>query len=190
MPTIPDSFAQLQYFISSVSGHTCINTVGADLVSVPTVAQMNAAYDELEAAYDDQLNGSSASTGLRAVVNDGGTMIEVLSTNPAGAGTRGGSLATPQVQTLIKKNTALIGRKHRGRIYIPDVLESDVSDNGTVAAAELTILSAIAAAWMSALSTGPFVAPVILHEDATAPTEITSMVPETKCATQRRRFER
>jgi hypothetical protein len=98
---------------------------------------------------------------------------------------------TPQTQGLIHKKTALAGRKNRGRMYIPDMEESQVNNNGLLNGSAVALLQDIADAWFGLTGADALIgAPQVLHEDASAPTEITAMTVETTVATQRRRYLR
>jgi hypothetical protein len=91
---------------------------------------------------------------------------------------------------LVKKSTLLGGRKGRGRMYtVGQVWDSTFGMSGEL---EDTQLSALDTAWFNILGLWAAVAgvtgPVLLHSDATAPTEITGLNPVKRLATQRRRL--
>jgi hypothetical protein len=122
--------------------------------------------------------------------NQSGTMMALDSVAGHGPGSRTTASHPPQVQGLIKKLSVVAGRSGRGRIYIADMQEDQVSDAGAVDSSGLAKLQAIADAIMSMAGIGSWGDPVILHTAAGAPIDITAMQPEGKVATQRRRFRR
>lgn len=97
------------------------------------------------------------------------------------------SSVPPNVAVLVRKVTALGGRRGRGRMYVPGIPEGSVSAGGLIG-------SSVIGDWQSALDSflSALVAdntpPVLLHSDATAPTEITDFAVQAFVATQRRRL--
>jgi len=117
--------------------------------------------------------------------------------NSAGApvpGTAAGDMLPSQTSGIITLRTAAIGRRNRGRVYVPFPAEADSSPQGrpTVGyigrlgnlAAQLTLPLTIAAGGGTAI-----VEPVIYHRLDTPPTStfITAAVARPLWATQRRR---
>lgn len=93
----------------------------------------------------------------------------------------------PQVAILVKKVTALGGREGRGRMYIPGYSEGDVTTAGEITGADLTSLQASADTFLSDAIAAD-IQPVLLHNSATAPTEILSFQVDSRVGTQRRRL--
>jgi hypothetical protein len=92
--------------------------------------------------------------------------------------------------TLIRKTTALAGRRGRGRFYLPPITmdEFATSKAGVIASSSLAAMQLAANAWFD--HGEPF---VILHDSlpsSLAPTPITSFVVDGRIATQRRRLRR
>lgn len=108
-------------------------------------------------------------------------------------GTNGGSLPPPNCAVLVKKLTAVGGRKGRGRMYLPGI--SSVSGSldsggnfGSVAAGDVqSAIEDMAADIEDTDPPGP-ADMVLLHSDATTPTSIVSYLCEQRLATQRRRL--
>lgn len=107
----------------------------------------------------------------------------------ASANTTGGSGSStplPQVAGLIKLTTALRGRSFRGRVYIPNVAENEITGR------TLSDVAAVQAAWtaflaaMTADDLNIVVASYLLAEANT----VTSALAESMSATQRRRVGR
>jgi len=84
-----------------------------------------------------------------------------------GVGTGGAQVLPKQVSGLIKKGTALAGKKNRGRVYIPFPSEIDNDTFGTPNAAYRLLLDAFGFQMISPRSGGPFggalFLPVLLH---------------------------
>lgn len=189
---IPNGYGQLSaLYTDGSAAHSCMNSFGVAMVSTPTQEDIDAVSSGLGTAYRAVLNSGSRFDGVRLVYNDGGDMRELVSTNGSGSGGRGSPVAPPQVQGLITKRTALIGRKFRGRLFIADIAEGNIGDSGNLNSTEIGLLEDIADAWLVAGEEGSgLVGLVLLHNDATTPTEITQLVVSPLVATLRRRFER
>jgi hypothetical protein len=123
----------------------------------------------------------------------------------ASVGTLGVAPLTSNTALLVKKLTALGGRRNRGRMYLPGgyLGEVDVDQNGFVTAANTAILQARMVSFYNALVTpAPTLQPVILHQGerlnpgvrpaqfgpAPPPTPMTSFSVQRQVATQRRRM--
>lgn len=105
-----------------------------------------------------------------------------------------GSGAQPGTSYLIRKNTALGGRKNRGRMFVPGVDEDKVDASGGILPAWVTTLQGVAGDFFDA-ATAATMYPVVLHTlvpgpTQPAPTAITSLSVESLVATQRRRLRR
>lgn len=191
MPPIPDLFGEIQVHYSCTGGlHTCQNSVGIAISAAPDQAAVDEISNDLAPSYKAFLNGADRYQGLRFVWNDGGTLHELFSVDSAGAGARGAALAAPMSQGLIRKNTGSLGRKNRGRMFIPDITEGDLGDDGVLSGGCVALLQAIADAWMSLPGEGVFGSLALFHDDLSAATEITSMTAENKVATLRHRYRR
>lgn len=189
---IPEFFCAVFVRYTNTDGHPCENVMGYLISATPTQDDADDLSVDLAAAYKDQLDTGSTYDGLHILVGQAvGDPLVVDSVANAGAGTVGGAKMPPNVQGLISKRTGVSGRKNRGRVYIADMLVSQVNSQGGIASAGVTKLGTIAAALFDANSSAAvFGAPHILHTGPEAPTEITSMFAEATVATQRRRLER
>jgi hypothetical protein len=96
--------------------------------------------------------------------------------------------ATPQVAYLLKKVTNVIGKKNRGRMYLPGVQETMVGNTGFVdgtRAADLTV----AGNFFLAKQLADDIPMYLLHSNpADAPNFVDRLECDTKVATQRRRL--
>lgn len=187
---IPPGFARVFALFEIIGGHDCQNVVDFAVDPNPDQSDVDAASATIGAAYKAQLNSGSLYQGLRVLVGNDGDPTLLESTSGAGVGTRGLALCPPQTQGLITKKTALAGRRNRGRIFIPDMAESQVGDLGDINSTGQGLLDGIAAAWLSLDAAPPWLNPVILHSDGGEPTEVIDMLESIKVATLRRRYER
>lgn len=125
------------------------------------------------------------------VRNNGGTLEEGDSI----AGSFGGGVVadslTANVSILMHKGTGVIGKKFRGRMYVPALPKNHADASGsTIVGANLSDLQTAATNFLSALAVepGPM---VLLHRDiAVAPTVVTLLTVEARLATQSRRLRK
>lgn len=113
----------------------------------------------------------------------------------AAPGTGGGTPLPNNCAYLVKKSTALGGRRNRGRMYLPCPSEADVDGAGLVLAASVTALNVQLAKLQSGGTVHTafgFVAdPVVLHETGSqTPATVSDLSCQPKIATQRRRMRR
>jgi hypothetical protein len=188
---LPPGFVNVIARYSNVMGHNCQNAVGYSISDPLIQANVDALSDGLAIVYKAQLSTVSQWFGVVVDIGNDGPPLQLTSSSSSGTGSRGGSEPPAQVQGLIKKATGFGGRAFRGRLYIPDLYEDQVNNNGDLNGTALGLLNDIAGAWMdlAGFASASFLAPQLLHP-STAPTEITSMAAEGRVATQRRRFPR
>lgn len=148
----------------------------------------------------DAAKAAFATTIMPQLIQNVGLVRTLVKLGPNATGpqaeslgsTDGGDLsaqAPPMVAYLVKKTTALGGRKNRGRMYLPGVDETEVSQTGLIASTKLTPLQTALTNLFIAL-TAANMDPHILHSDATGPTPIGSFILSSIVATQRRRLRR
>jgi hypothetical protein len=117
------------------------------------------------------------------------------SNHPTGGGAKwtgaGSGDPIPNMASLIKLTTALRGRSHRGRIYLPAVPEGDQA-NGVLTSSLTATVATGFINWMTAMAadaTTPQALVVASYKLAVA-TTITNLTCEPAAATQRRRQTR
>lgn len=127
-----------------------------------------------------------------AVGQDGGDPItyEYPATN---AGDSSSFPMWPNTSVLIRKDTAAGGRRNRGRMYVPGfALRSLVTPAGLIDPAYLADFNTNLATFLATVNAGTGFNPTnlgVLHsEPPSAPAVITSLVAQSKVATQRRRL--
>lgn len=140
------------------------------------------------------LDSTATLTAIRVSLGtDGsGDLVTVFSTNQVGG--MAALTTPPNVAMLVHKSTARGGRRGRGRMYLPWVLQStQVDEGGTINAAAITTATAAMSAWRTALTTAlcPL---VLLHgigkTSIPAPDAVTSLSVDRLVGTQRRRLGR
>lgn len=114
-------------------------------------------------------------------------------------GTIAGTLATANIMivssaVLVQKRTTRIGRRFRGRWYVPPVrvAEASVDYMGNIAPADFATISAPIFVTTSSMLAATTYKPCLLHDTGEStpppPTIISSFGVQTKMATQRRRL--
>lgn len=107
------------------------------------------------------------------------------------SGTRSGDGAWPGASMLVSYGTGLVGRRFRGRSFLPGVLlDGDVFDDGSINSTAKGNVVAALEELDDVLGTFEETARVILHSTEIAPTLITSTVVQAQTASQRRRNRR
>lgn len=159
------------------------------------------AVDALRLAFVTELGGTIA-TGYQHVQTEliVGAALQTdhaiyLNTNPATF--TGTNAPLPQNCALLAhKRSAQSGRRHRGRFYVPGINEAEVNQAGVCSTALLNLYSARLTAFLTGVRNSAKIADmVILHTltgvgSVPAPTVVTSLIPDTVIATQRRRLRK
>lgn len=92
---------------------------------------------------------------------------------------------------LIKKRSGQGGRKHQGRMYVPGLAEGAVNNTGVIDTAVVTAWQNSANNFLAdMIAAADINACVILHNDATLPSEILQLTVDNLLATQRTRLRR
>lgn len=109
--------------------------------------------------------------------------------NPVGApGGTTGTPALPNACLLVKKATALNGKAHRGRMYVPGLLKIDTASTaGVIGSTTLATFQAAFSTFRDGLA-GSAVPMEVLHHSAVAPDDVTFLLVRDRVATQRRRL--
>jgi len=159
------------------NGGQTSNAVTSDVIGALTVSGLI-----------DNLSTSINTVMVRA--KNGPNATGPFAENPhvdAGAGPA--AAVVPNTAGLVKKSTALGGRKGRGRFYLPGLPEGNVDSGGSIDSALVTAINTDLATFLATLATNgsPM---VLLHSDLTTPTLVTSLSLEVVAATQRRRLRR
>lgn len=194
MTVIPSGFAQINFvFAGAALPHGAEVTLGANISSYGgTPAQ--ACSDAIDAWTTNMSPRQISAVNLASVrvkfgPNNVGPSAEVADGTPGGAGGAGVSSA---VSVLIHKVTGAGGRAGRGRMFVPGVQETDVSDAGVIGGATLTAWQGSATGLLNDLGTALLI-PALLHgvgSPITTPSTILSLTVDSIVGTQRRRQRR
>lgn len=161
-------------------------TIGVDLSAAggDFVAAANAVFDAYADTFLTFTNPTlTLSRVILSVGQDGGGTPTVQSDVDPQDGIADGPFAPTAMSAIMTKVTATLGRKGRGRMFIPGAMaESNVAANGGVATTAQTSYNNAGANFLGKLNVGvlgaPSLPPVLLHSDVTLPTPIISL----KCA--------
>lgn len=126
------------------------------------------------------------------VANQDGTLIAGV-TPVATSGANVASALPPNCTWLIKKNTLLAGRCHRGRMYLPGLVEANVDASGNLDGGQVTSMNGALQDWLDEVDGIGGATLVVLHDEdgacaAADPTPIASLICQGKIATQRKRL--
>jgi hypothetical protein len=188
---IPEGFAQATHIISSgflPFGAVCTYGVDVRGVAGDPIDVAEDLYTSWQAFIMGNLHTSLNHVACRVKYGPNATGPAVDFTGE-GVGGAGGEAAPPNLAYLIEKNTALGGRKGRGRMFLPGVVEGSVDGAGNVSSAVLADFAGNLGDWFAAILADNLV-PVLLHSDLTAPTDIVNFTADPKCASQRQRMRR
>lgn len=124
------------------------------------------------------------------VGQDGDPLI--LTSDAGDTGTNTSDFAPQNVALLLKKRSDVGGRRNRGRMFMPGVPESAVNEIGELTSTYRNAVNGLASDFLDYCQSGGSsnsANMVILHSSApSTPTVVTSLVCDTRVATQRRRL--
>jgi hypothetical protein len=188
--TIPAGFAQITYVYTGASvPRGAANVIGVENAGGLSIANVAIAAGEAIEPMMANLPDSVQVNEIRVKLGpDDNGPYQVFPIVIPGVLTSGETVA-PNTSFLFSKQTAMGGRKNRGRLYLPGVLEGAIGDGGDLGSSWITDLNAAAALMLASL-TADGLPMYILHESVDAPTEVTAMFVSSRVATQRRRLRR
>lgn len=175
---------------SAITGGVIYDGVAGDT----TVANaIKAAFDLV--AFRNQLDDTCFVGPCSVRVGTGAEPRIATSTTPNQPGLLVAPSVPPNVAVLVTKNTALGGRKHRGRWFFPWFAnEGSVDELGIMSAGTVLGKQTAVDAVLNALNDAPLEGLVILHDDQSPPphnpTLVDSLTVSNLVATQRRRLGR
>lgn len=179
---IPPGFGSAAFVFTSTTGTPpIVTTIGVDLSDV-TIGMVGAA-NAMMAAYVEHLipetDNSLTLDHVTLTVGQDGPGGSVDSSNAPVVGTRGGTGPPVSMATIVRKVTNVLGRRGRGRMFVPGLLTTtQVDENGIISAVRRDEIDAVLTAWATEFSQTPTTAmpPVLLHSSAPAdPTPIVDL---------------
>jgi len=196
MPVIiPPGYAQvLHRLLLSGDSEEMLVTYGISLSGGGSVTIAN----DLMASFASNIlsqifNGYQQLGVVLRVGQDGADPVVFQSSSAA---TAGGSGSTPPAQNtavLVKKVTALGGRRNRGRMFIPGFVgEADITPAGVITPATVTARQTSCTTWKNGIDSIAGVGQmVVLHSEGPfAPTDVVGLIVDGIVATQRKRLRR
>jgi hypothetical protein len=194
---IPPGFANAHYrFAFAGSSHQfsfAIAYAATDVIDPLTdVVDLSVAFSDAAGYGMGSVYNAWTFHGVHLIVGQDGPDL-VGDFDPALPGTGGsGTFNPPNTSMLVKKTTLLVGKKYRGRAYVPliSLVEADVDNVGMI---DSTVRGVIQGGWNDFITkigtdVANFERFVLLHEGLTAPTTIETWTVENQVATQRRRL--
>lgn len=203
MPTqIPTGYGSAAFIFSGTFGTPAfVTTIGVALRQGGPTAIQAQANDMVNAFTFGLFTSMAASIRFEEVVitaNYQGDVGGIHSTQTPFTGQRAGQVSPMSNSALVTKNTAVIGRRGRGRMFFPGLLiREDVDPGGFIVQARRDALETALDKFFTALVTGetnstypmdgPMV-PVLLHSGGGTPSLISSLTLQPKIGTQRMRI--
>lgn len=191
---IPPGYVLLQLqFKHALVARTMLTTFAAEIDTPPWDATdtgqiAGALRDALKPLYDAEWTIGA----MRAVAGGDPPTVFVNSSTLTGTASAQES-PPPQVALLLSKRSVFVGRRYRGRSYLPCGNEQSINQDGSLSSTYLTTLTTAAAAIQAALASAAnnLAGQVILHSEiGVDPTPVTSFLAGGYVATQRRRLKR
>lgn len=188
MPQIPDGFAQATLVMQGPClPYGAVVTLGLDVRLGTT--DPNQAAISVAGAFTSMFTHLAGQISLTEVrVKYGPQATGPSGTYAPSIISASGDVSAPQAAILVQKHTALGGRHNRGRMYWPGIGEGDVAF-GIIGAGQVAAMQGSMNTALSSLD-DVLLPAVVLHSDASVPTDITSLNVQTRIATQRRRNRR
>jgi hypothetical protein len=192
---IPESFCQINFHFGGTNlpfGAEC--TLAADMTGfIGTPTELATEVKVLFEASTIQEQQDNDVILQQVSVKFGPTATGASGAVSASSAGGGGSAGrTANTAYLIHKQTAFGGHAGKGRLYLPGVVSSVVSDAGTLNGTFPDVMSAAWNNFRDDLDEANIV-PVVLHGDGsplTIPSPITSFLCDPRVGTQRRRMRR
>lgn len=180
---VPPGFGLAAFtFTGAVGTQPYVTTIGCELVlgEATAVECANSLFGLYQQHLIPETTGQLTLDRVSLHVGDDGPSGSVDSTSAPVAGGRSGTYPPTACSAIARKVTSDLGRRGRGRMYLPGVLsESEIDQDGTVVSARRTTLNAALAAFLDDfnLPTSGIGQPMLFHSAApTDPTLIEGLV--------------
>lgn len=186
---IPTGYGHISHFFGGdASPRGAAVTYGVQAGGGSTVSEVAQFCHEAMAASFLPLLGPSTSldeTRCKFGPNDTGAFATYANVVLGG---NTGAQVSPNVALLVEKQTGLGGRRGRGRMYIPGIIEAAVTEGGDLTGDAPTDFQN-AADELLTLLLGSLIEMVVLHSVVSVvPTAVTALTVDQRVATQRRRL--
>lgn len=179
---VPPGFGSAAFVFTSTTGTPpIVTTLGVDLSDVTT--DMVGVANSLFSAYVDNLLPETDSAlvldRVNLTVGQDGPGGSVDSTNAPVTGGRSGTGPPVSMAVIVRKVTADLGRRGRGRMFLPGLLSTtNVDENGIIASGRRTEIITAVGAFLAELAEDVVnpTPPVLLHSSAPAdPTPVVNI---------------
>lgn len=194
-PNVPASHLLARYEFTTPSGTGKANLILGHKFDPPTWPADVAMLDQIKHDYETiafiGVSNQVSFTGIHAVINRGGVLSEADSSSAAVAGGIASDPVPANTSVLVHKATGLIGRNHRGRLYVPGIAETWMDGAGSnLTAPHLATLETAFLDWIAQLITDKLDLAVLHRNPATTPDLVTDVTVRSLVATQRRRLRK
>lgn len=204
---LPSGYANVRLMHDGIGA---LNIVGSAIGVATGVNGGQEIADTVASAWNDallqggaRLNSGWTFTGTQVTVGDDDEEFQLFIGNLVVNGSNSQPCLPPNVAKLIRKRTALLGRKYRGRMFLPSGYLLDVEvgnggliDNAIIAGETLSLEDFFNELTIEGMP------PVLIHQYGTyvdhngvtrtvaplAPTPIVALTPDALVSTQRRRL--
>lgn len=198
---IPVGYGQASIeFLSDYDPDPWYTTFGVDLSETggDYEGAATSCAQSFETAFQSLLSNEVVITACELRVGQDASGPLLVRVNRGNRGASTGDKLPQNCALLLRKNTARAGRTGRGRMYLPGILqENKVSQTGIIDPTEVATLEDAADDFRAFLAVGglgiDYPTPMVLLHNAlvpggTDPDPVTSLVPDNRIATQRRRL--
>lgn len=192
---VPTGFAQIAWhFSGAITGREMVSTLGVQHPTswVPTGADLEDICDAMAAASRPLplMQSTTKLVKVRVYVGHASGTPSMYERADGRAGTGAGSVFPPALCWRITKTTALPGRRGRGRMFLPGLLESNADDAGVMLGTAISNMNS-ALSNMQADLVALSLTPYLLHSDVgTTPSLITLLSCAGTVGLQKRRLGR
>lgn len=198
MTTIPAGYGEIA-LRHTLTGdpEEMLCTIGFRSTVGVALADLVAAADAIDLAWRVQILDSGVDMvddftyqGYRARVDASGTGELTIEGGTVLAGQSTAAIPPSNCAILVRKRSALGGREHQGRMYLPMVLtaESNVSPTGAIESAHVASLNTRFSLFLADVEADDVELQILHGDPVLVPTPISSFSVQSTLATQRRRM--
>lgn len=175
---IPPGYGSAAFVLTGAPGtQPYVTTIGLDLSNAggAWVDAANQAFAAYDVAFKSETSSALTLDHVTLTVGSDGPGGSVDSVNAPSPGTRNGNFPPTALSCIARKTTNELGRRGRGRMFIPGILsESEVDEDGSIVSARRTAVNAALALFFDELSAptypgGISLPPVLLHGPSSSP---------------------
>lgn len=188
---IPTGFGVIEVrYTQTTDSDVEMNTFGVEISGDPAQVDLDDFYTEWKAAMGPYVSVVVIGESVTCRFNNGAGEQVVDSTSMLGVefGEDTNDVIPSFAAYIIQKGTAVGGRKNRGRVFVPGVVETRTELNG-VSPTTQGAMNTDLAAFLATAPWGNISGLVILHADASTPTGVTTLACRRNLAVMRNRYQ-